>query len=187
MDKDKAAAFIEEKRKEKGLTQQQVAEALHVTRQAVSKWENDVSYPDITLLKPLSRAFGVSVDELLDGGEPVCGESYLFAVQIGQTYGGGFRICPDAAPDDGLFDICIAHPPLTRFSGTLIFLMAKDAHHTRFKQIEFLRAASIDLRFDAPLPVQIDGEALVADSYHISIAPRALRVVVPYQGESALS
>ena len=64
MDKDKAAAFIEEKRKEKGLTQQQVAEALHVTRQAVSKWENDVSYPDITLLKPLARAFGVSVDEL---------------------------------------------------------------------------------------------------------------------------
>lgn len=66
--------------------------------------------------------------------------------------------------------------------------MAKDAHHTRFKQIEFRRAASIDLRFDAPLPVQIDGEALVADSYHISIGlPRALRVVVPYQGESARS
>lgn len=124
---------------------------------------------------------------VLDSGEPVCGESYLFAVQIGQTYGGGFRICPDAAPDDGLFDICIAHPPLTRFSGTFIFLMAKDAHHTRFKQIEFRRAASIDLRFDAPLPVQIDGEALVADSYHISITPRALRVVVPYQGESARS
>lgn len=35
---------------------------------------------------------------VLDGGEPVCGESYLFAVQIGQTYGGGFRICPDATP-----------------------------------------------------------------------------------------
>ena len=43
MDKDKAAAFIEEKRKEKGMTQQQVAEALHVTRQAVSKWEQGVS------------------------------------------------------------------------------------------------------------------------------------------------
>ena len=76
---------------------------------------------------------------------------------------------------------------MTRLSGTFIFLMAKDAHHTRFKQIEFRRAASIDLRFDAQLPVQIDGEALVADSYRISIAPRALRVVVPRQGESARS
>ena len=59
-------------RKEKGITQETLAEICSVTPQAVSKWENDVSYPDITLLKPLSRAFGVSVDELLDdGGEPV--------------------------------------------------------------------------------------------------------------------
>ena len=65
--------------------------------------------------------------------------------------------------------------------------MAKDAHHTRFKQIEFQRASSIDLRFDAPLPVQIDGEALVADSYHISIVPRALRVVVPAQARNVRS
>ena len=50
MDKDKAAAFIEEKRKEKGLTQQQVAEALHVTRQAVSKWEQGKSLPDVDTL-----------------------------------------------------------------------------------------------------------------------------------------
>jgi hypothetical protein len=59
-------------RKEKGITQETLAEICSVTPQAVSKWENDVSYPDITLLNPLARAFGVSVDELLDdGSEPV--------------------------------------------------------------------------------------------------------------------
>lgn len=56
-------------RKEKGLTQEALAEICSVTPQAVSKWENDVSYPDITLLKPIARAFGISVDELLDDGQ----------------------------------------------------------------------------------------------------------------------
>lgn len=56
-------------RKEKGITQEALAEICSVTPQAVSKWENDVSYPDITLLKPLARTFGVSVDELIDDGE----------------------------------------------------------------------------------------------------------------------
>ena len=56
-------------RKEKGITQETLAEICSVTPQAVSKWENDVSYPDITLLKTLARTFGISVDELLDDGQ----------------------------------------------------------------------------------------------------------------------
>ena len=55
-------------RKEKGITQEQLAEICHVSPQAVSKWENDISCPDITLLKPIARAFGISVDALLDDG-----------------------------------------------------------------------------------------------------------------------
>ena len=65
MDKDKAAAFIEEKRKEKGLTQQQVAEALHVTRQAVSKWEQGETMPDILNCDALAALYGVSLDDLV--------------------------------------------------------------------------------------------------------------------------
>lgn len=56
-------------RKEKNITQETLAEICHVSPQAVSKWENDASCPDITLLKTLARTFGVSVDELLDDGE----------------------------------------------------------------------------------------------------------------------
>lgn len=54
-------------RKEKGLTQEELAEKLGVSSQAVSKWENDLSYPDIMLLPQLSKIFDTTVDELLSG------------------------------------------------------------------------------------------------------------------------
>lgn len=57
-------------RKEKGMTQEQLAEKVGVSAQAVSKWENDISCPDITLLPLLGDLFGVSVDELL-GVKPI--------------------------------------------------------------------------------------------------------------------
>lgn len=56
-------------RKEKGLKQDALAEALGVSPQAVSKWENDQTCPDISLLPKLADLLGVSVDELLSGKE----------------------------------------------------------------------------------------------------------------------
>ena len=54
-------------RREKGLKQDELAEKLGVSAQAVSKWENDQTCPDISLLPSLSKTLGVSVDELLSG------------------------------------------------------------------------------------------------------------------------
>ena len=54
-----------ELRKARGMTQEQLAAALGVSAPAVSKWETDSSYPDITLLCPLARALGTDVDSLL--------------------------------------------------------------------------------------------------------------------------
>lgn len=53
-------------RKEKGMTQEQLAQELGISAPAVSKWETDASYPDITLLCPLARALGTNVDTLLE-------------------------------------------------------------------------------------------------------------------------
>ncbi|MBQ3169626.1 MAG: helix-turn-helix transcriptional regulator [Clostridia bacterium] len=58
---------IAQYRKEKGLTQEALAQAMNVSAQAVSKWENDQTCPDITSLPQLSRILGVTVDELLSG------------------------------------------------------------------------------------------------------------------------
>ena len=52
-------------RKNAGLTQEDVANKLNITAQAVSKWENDVSAPDISVLVELSDILGVTVDEML--------------------------------------------------------------------------------------------------------------------------
>ncbi len=56
---------IAQLRKDKGMTQEQLAEKLGVSAQAVSKWENDISCPDITLLPLLASTLGVTTDELL--------------------------------------------------------------------------------------------------------------------------
>lgn len=54
-------------RKAKGMTQEDLANQLGVSSQAVSKWENDASCPDISLLPQLSKVLGVTTDELLTG------------------------------------------------------------------------------------------------------------------------
>lgn len=54
-------------RRQKGLKQDEIAEILNVTPQAVSKWENDQTCPDIGLLPQLAKMLGVTVDELLTG------------------------------------------------------------------------------------------------------------------------
>lgn len=59
--------FLYKLRKEKGLTQAELADALGVTNKAVSKWETGEAMPETSLLLPISRIFGVTVDELLDG------------------------------------------------------------------------------------------------------------------------
>ena len=53
-------------RKKKGITQEKLAEVCNVTPQAVSKWENDLSCPDIAVLRQLAHTLGVTVDELLN-------------------------------------------------------------------------------------------------------------------------
>lgn len=58
---------ISDLRRQKGLKQDDLAEKLNVSPQAVSKWENDQTCPDITLLPELAKILGVSVDELLSG------------------------------------------------------------------------------------------------------------------------
>ena len=65
MNKERFGAFIAQRRRELGLTQQQLAETVHVTNKAVSKWECGLSYPDVTLLEPLAAKLELTVGELM--------------------------------------------------------------------------------------------------------------------------
>ncbi|MBR2482014.1 MAG: helix-turn-helix transcriptional regulator [Oscillospiraceae bacterium] len=60
---------LQELRKQKGLTQEELAQALYVSRTAVSKWESGRGYPNIDSLKAMAEFFSVTVDELLSGEE----------------------------------------------------------------------------------------------------------------------
>ena len=60
---------IQELRKQKGITQEELAESLYVSRTAISKWESGRGYPNIDSLKAIAKFFGVTIDELLSGDE----------------------------------------------------------------------------------------------------------------------
>ncbi|MCM1299609.1 MAG: helix-turn-helix domain-containing protein [Firmicutes bacterium] len=68
MEKSTIGQKISAFRKEKGLTQEVLAEKLGVSSQAVSKWENDISCPDIMLLPRIAELFNVTTDEILGCG-----------------------------------------------------------------------------------------------------------------------
>jgi len=67
IDKKQFGSFIAEIRKEKGMTQQDLARKLNISAKAVSKWETGVSLPDINLLMPIAKVLDVSTAELLQG------------------------------------------------------------------------------------------------------------------------
>ena len=62
---------IREQRKQAGLSQEQLAEKLNVSRQAITKWETDKGIPDIANLIAISEEFGLSLDELIKGDHSV--------------------------------------------------------------------------------------------------------------------
>ena len=65
MEKKTLGIMIAERRKASGMTQAELAEKMGITDKAVSKWERDISYPDISTLPHLAEVLGVSIDELM--------------------------------------------------------------------------------------------------------------------------
>ena len=67
MDNLKFGSFIKELRKEKNMTQKELADKIGLTDKAISKWERGLSFPDITMLSSLAEVFDVDVSEILNG------------------------------------------------------------------------------------------------------------------------
>ena len=102
-------AIIARKRKELGLTQEQLATALGISYQAVSKWENEQSSPDISTLPLLADHFGVTIDELF-GREAPKAEAALIPAPEPERSAGAALPWPD---DDTLYAaLFVGHRPV---------------------------------------------------------------------------
>ncbi len=114
------------------------------------------------------------------GGQSKTGSMHLLAVQVGPTYGGGFRICPEADPSDGELDCCIAKAPLSLMRAAYLFARAKNGKHVgRSDVFDCFKAKALSLEFDREPPAQIDGEPIRGARFDISVVPAALDVYFP--------
>jgi YegS/Rv2252/BmrU family lipid kinase len=119
-----------------------------------------------------------SVSLSLDGADPECVDTLIVACTNGPTYGGGFFICPDAVPDDGVFDICMIDPlKLHEALWRLPFVIA--GKHTNMRVVHMSRHSSVVIECANPMPAQIDGEVLLERRYEISMLPGAINCIVP--------
>lgn len=116
-----------------------------------------------------------------DDEQPRDVEMTLLAVTNGPTYGGGFRIVPAAVPDDGLLAACLIDAlPLRGALWRFPFVIV--GRHGWMRQVHFSRHRRIRVVSDVPLPGQIDGEVMLAETYDLRVLPRALEVIVPRSG-----
>jgi transcriptional regulator with XRE-family HTH domain len=68
MDAKKTGKYISDNRKRQGLSQKELADKLNITDKAISKWERGLSFPDISMLIPLSEILEITLYDLLTGG-----------------------------------------------------------------------------------------------------------------------
>lgn len=111
--------------------------------------------------------------------ETVDGTSLMLAIQIGKTYGSGFKITPDALIDDGYFNICYTQGKLSRRVALPLFARAAKGKHVGNKHIVFKKAKAVELSIDQEMPCQIDGEEYKCKEFKIDTLHQALSVYKP--------
>jgi len=102
-------------------------------------------------------------------------------VANGRYLGGGMMMCPEAEPDDGLFDVLIIGDVTKR---DLLFVLPKTykGKHLPHPRLEELRGRVVTIDAPEPLPIELDGEQPGTTPVRFEILPKALRVRVPQQG-----
>lgn len=125
-------------RKAAGLTQEELAERLHITPQAVSKWENEVSFPEITMLPRLAEALGTSIE-------------MLFGREVRENGGESEAAFPEfLGPDLKLVHIyqnvaCYSEKEVERIEGTVVTFA--DGSQANLAELKIVNQGSGEIRF----------------------------------------
>ena len=111
-------------------------------------------------------------------GEKRSGPMYDVIVANGRYLAGGMMICPEAEPDDGLFDVLLIGDVTKRELVTTLPKIYRGTHLPHPKA-ELLRGREVLIESPEPLPVELDGEQPGTTPVRFELVPRALRVRVP--------
>ena len=116
--------------------------------------------------------------EVAVDGERRAGPMFDVVVANGRFFGGGLEICPDAEPDDGLFDVLTIGDVTKR---DLVMTMPKmyRGTHLPHPKAELLRGSSVTVTSETPLPIELDGEQPGTTPVTFEVAAGALRLRVP--------
>jgi YegS/Rv2252/BmrU family lipid kinase len=111
-------------------------------------------------------------------GDARTGRMHDVVVANGRFFGGGMMICPEAEPDDGVFDVLLIGD-LTKRDLLLTLPKTYRGRHLPHPKAELLRGAVVEVDAPEPLPVELDGEQPGTTPIRLEIVPAALRLRVP--------
>lgn len=102
----------------------------------------------------------------------------LAAVANTPTYGGGMKIAPGAKLDDGKLDLCTVRA-MDAFKLFCLFPTVYFGRHLGFEEVEYQQELSVNIETEHPFDVYADGEFVCRTPVEFSVAPNALKVIVP--------
>lgn len=132
----------------------------------------------IGLLRVLFRYRTETIHLTIDGETRTFPNTWLVAVANMPSYGGGLKICPDARPDDGMLDVCVASrcSPLTLLT---VFPTVLTGGHVKSRYVTMLKGKDIRVGANRPLPAYGDGEPSGRTPLQALVLSRSLLVVTP--------
>ncbi|GAA1483110.1 diacylglycerol kinase [Gordonia sinesedis] len=150
------------------------------SRADAMSWPHGQSRYTVAALREMgalsTRHYQVRVDD-----EQVEGDVVLVAIGNTASYGGGMRITPGAAMDDGALDVTVARVPkrFTRATYASMFPRVFTGHHVGLSMVETLRGREIELYCDPPAPISLDGDIVGELPAVFEVLPDAAQVFVP--------
>ena len=152
---------------------------------AVAKRANGMSKTlgaKATFFYALTREFvtwkNTPVDVKLDDGAVRRGRMHDVVIANGQWHGGAMWLAPDAAPDDGQFDVLFVGD-VDKLDFLTTALKLYKGTHLAHPKLDLVRSATVDVEAPIPLPVETDGEVAGTTPARFEVVPHALRVRVP--------
>jgi diacylglycerol kinase family enzyme len=105
----------------------------------------------------------------------------MIAAANGRYYGGGMKVAPEALPDDGLIEVCIADS-MGRLSALRKLPRFVAGTHVTLKEVRMLRTPELQLEFLEPVLIELDGDLLVSQPFsrfRLTALPKAINIRVP--------